>query len=68
MEKMVVYYNSENFVVVHFNDEAEFIARFFGEAGPDWECWDRAEYDGPVILEVPQPGIASVYETYDDAP
>jgi hypothetical protein len=47
------------------DDEAEFVARFFGEDGIDNDEWERFEVDGPVEIETAKPSIIDVYETYD---
>lgn len=66
MEQLIIYQSESHTFVLHPNDEAEFVARFFGEEEIDWEEWQRIEVDGPV--EVSQPAtlqVDGVYETYE---
>jgi hypothetical protein len=66
MEKLIVYQGSTGTIVVHENDEAEFVARFFGEDGIDGDEWTRTELSGPVEIDTSRPSIAEAYEVYTD--
>jgi len=66
MTTLIVYQNSEHTFVVSLEDEAEFVARYFGEDGIDDDGWERFEVSGPVEIDSHRPEIYDVYETYDE--
>jgi hypothetical protein len=66
MQTMIVYQSEDSTIVMHIDDEAEFVARFFDEDGPDWEIWERTEINGPLEIERPaRPDILGVYDNYE---
>lgn len=66
MEKLIVYQSSTGTIIVHENDDAEFVARFFGEDGIDGDEWTRNELAGPVEIDTSRPTISEAYEAYTD--
>ena len=64
MEQLIVYQNEDQTIVLHVNDEPEFIARYFGAEGIDWEEWERIEVTGP--LEVGRPAAPEIYDVYEN--